>query len=684
MATVKQVLGRVKGDKGDTGPTNAIIASVYSFKVTQSPEIPTDGWMSTLPDVQQGDYVWCRTQCTWEEGPDSTLLSVGYIGKDGDIASVDIFDEYGRRIQALEDMTIPVSKGGTGTTTLEGAQAKLGITKLREELTERLDGINDLTTGMNLLRQTRDFIVGDDYVYPGANSYVRNGFYLPSDWTVTKDEEGFTVISCTRSGLTADTAAVSHCSVIPCKKGDVFTFSVDFMSENVKEVDSPSIVSALVMGKDAPGTLESFDISISSINAKDGEWKRIQRTMNVTAEGAAYLVVRLRLGRNGNVNFRKPAAAPGKINNLLYSVSPLDMALNPINDITTGTNLLRNTRDLTLGSIPYTNSGVSTVRYVDGLLKATTFTVVKESDGFSSVTSSPLSTATSYQNLSVVNKSFKSGDFITLYFEYKINGNLSDYGDAICTIAEIAKTGEGSNLKVISISELRIHGENKANEWVKASYIYMVPKDIDFEQSAIIMTLDAKGSRQSSTTISFKKPAVYEGAIENPEWSANPFDYASSWIEKGSPLLLGSVPASNFIPGSADINEYVIPGVYVCDGDGYVATVKNLPSGVTASFKLIVEEYRPRSTGAKTHLLRTIQIQRAKWIQSVTKNSADDVEYTFGTWTQYASSTNVGYLTYEAGGTNANSLAGAKTNLGITALEQKVATLEAQVKALTS
>lgn len=128
------LIGNVRGPQGEVGPRNLLLATTYQFAASDTADtIPTE-WYSETPIVEQGQYCWCKNTMTWEEGEDTNLYSVGYLGRDGEFNGIELVNGLGERITALENRTTPISKGGTEATTLQGAQAKLGITALQEAI----------------------------------------------------------------------------------------------------------------------------------------------------------------------------------------------------------------------------------------------------------------------------------------------------------------------------------------------------------------------------------------------------------------------------------------------------------------------------------------------------------------------------------------------------------------------
>lgn len=85
--TAKRVIG-VYGDKGATGATGATGNGVKSSAVTYQAStsgttIPTGSWVTSIPSVAAGSYLWTRTVITYTNGSTTTSYSVGRMGTNG-------------------------------------------------------------------------------------------------------------------------------------------------------------------------------------------------------------------------------------------------------------------------------------------------------------------------------------------------------------------------------------------------------------------------------------------------------------------------------------------------------------------------------------------------------------------------------------------------------------------------
>ena len=73
-----------KGDKGEKGDPPALVSHEVAYQVSQNgSSIPTGAWSETVPDVQQGFYLWTRVTQTFETGEPVIFYTVSRVGLDG-------------------------------------------------------------------------------------------------------------------------------------------------------------------------------------------------------------------------------------------------------------------------------------------------------------------------------------------------------------------------------------------------------------------------------------------------------------------------------------------------------------------------------------------------------------------------------------------------------------------------
>lgn len=74
-----------KGDKGDTGPAGKGISSTeVTYQASASgTSIPTGTWVTSIPSVAAGSYLWTRTIITYTDKTSTTSYAVGKMGNTG-------------------------------------------------------------------------------------------------------------------------------------------------------------------------------------------------------------------------------------------------------------------------------------------------------------------------------------------------------------------------------------------------------------------------------------------------------------------------------------------------------------------------------------------------------------------------------------------------------------------------
>ena len=79
-----------QGPQGETGPQGAtIISSEAAYQQSNSGTvIPTDTWLTKVPSVTPGKYLWSRTKVSYSNGQQAVTYSVGYYGVNGTTTDV--------------------------------------------------------------------------------------------------------------------------------------------------------------------------------------------------------------------------------------------------------------------------------------------------------------------------------------------------------------------------------------------------------------------------------------------------------------------------------------------------------------------------------------------------------------------------------------------------------------------
>lgn len=75
---------KVRGDKGETGDASSITTQNVSYQTSSSGTVaPSGSWTSTIPTVTPGNFLWTRTQLSFNDGSTVTSYSVARFGIDG-------------------------------------------------------------------------------------------------------------------------------------------------------------------------------------------------------------------------------------------------------------------------------------------------------------------------------------------------------------------------------------------------------------------------------------------------------------------------------------------------------------------------------------------------------------------------------------------------------------------------
>lgn len=670
------LIGNFKGPQGETGPANKLLATVYQFcESNDGQKIPDGPWLEEMPEIQKGKYYWCRNIMTWDEGEDSVLYSVGYVGLDGEFTGTDLLEELKKRVDALETRTTPIDKGGTGSTTLDGAQAKLGITQLRTDmqtadkaLGERIDGINDYTTGINLLRGTRDFRQGVETLTGGARP---DGFGTSyGNVTYEVDSDGFTYAKLQK---TTDTAGVYlNASLFNVNLGDTYTISGEIKVASEGVPSNCSVLSIVYLN--SGNTLATqLDLGVTQLgidvsNTKD--WQSFKYTIKVDNANCVKAYPRIRIYTPSQTNhsgdvllFKKLDAQVGKIDHPIYAPSINDV--DYINDITTMPNLLRGTRDFVDGVKKFANSNY----FTDGfLIKQNAFSKSIDDDGFTVLTSTA-NNSVDFIN-AVYDGNISKGDKFTYSFEVRYTEPATFPGNTMAVIYVIDSSGAVKHTENIGFGNIGIRKIDLSNnQWYRFTYHYTVPIGTDTSYALVVCLVNQSGT--TANRISFKKPLFIHGHIDNAIWAASPFDVASVQIESDA------IAKRDRIIDNTDWGEYTEPGIYYFNGS-LASNTTGKPAGSYGFGSLLVGNCQQSKNSGEMYVFQMY----------LPASSIYDGFIRYGSKTSIAEQSwrrlNTGTIPYEGGGTNANTLAGAKSNLGITALETRVKTLEDQLAALTS
>lgn len=198
---------------------------------------------------------------------------------------------------------------------LSGTQER--VTKVETSLTGLTSRVSSTETnlanleigGRNLVLRSKDFTSGDDY------------WYINGNYRKSIDNDGFTVVSISRSGAGLEWNRIIPHAFIPVEemhRGIIVSF--DFMCDKVSELNRGCICALQTYnsGGTRIGWYESQDI-LSGAQCKlsaplsDGKWIRVQVPFSEgdlkktygSSDAVAYTSVSLQLVSNGSIHFKK-------------------------------------------------------------------------------------------------------------------------------------------------------------------------------------------------------------------------------------------------------------------------------------------------------------------------------------------------------------------------------------------
>lgn len=129
---------QIKGEKGDIGIPASLVSSVVEYQASTSGTIiPSGVWYTSVPVVDQGNYLWTRTTNTFNTGNPIVAYSVSRIGIDGagSVSSV-------AGVSPNPDGNVPLNASNIGAVPSSGGD----MTGALNMHGQRIHGLNAPTT----------------------------------------------------------------------------------------------------------------------------------------------------------------------------------------------------------------------------------------------------------------------------------------------------------------------------------------------------------------------------------------------------------------------------------------------------------------------------------------------------------------------------------------------------------
>lgn len=339
-------------------------------------------------------------------------------------------------------------------------------------------------------------------------------------------------------------------------------------------------------------------------------------------------------------------------------VEELRTKVDGINDFTTGENLLRGTRDFVVGTIDSANIPGNAC-FDDGFYNATAFDYYKDAHGFTVAHKSQSGlSANSDKNL-VASLIHNPPSKLTVAFEFMID-EIGDFDQEVITRLTPFTADKISKTTSYLSPWVMVRGLTKetaeSGKWYQA--IYHVSLDSDVAYFRVILSLVRNGS------INFRKLGVYEGHINNPEWSASSFDVAQQREIEQVPLMIGNLNSEKLLVSGMNLDDIIDPGSYGCNSNNVAASLTNCPT--KKAFKMDVSITTGYTSKTSNYIYRR---------QTIVEHEESATEYTRfkerkdSEWTSWRQTyTNTTVRPIEGGGTGGNTVETARKNLKISSV----------------
>lgn len=153
---------KIKGEKGDTGDAATVTNKSVTYQVGSSgTTAPSGSWLQDVPTVPQGQFLWTKTDVTFNTGDTITWYSVSRMGIDG---------------TGAVSTVCGVDPDSGGNVPLTGAQIPLG-NGTQASIEEKMQGKQDKILAIGLLKGRGsngvvEAVAGTDYQSPVKSATV--------------------------------------------------------------------------------------------------------------------------------------------------------------------------------------------------------------------------------------------------------------------------------------------------------------------------------------------------------------------------------------------------------------------------------------------------------------------------------------------------------------------------------
>lgn len=120
---------QVRGEKGDTGDASTITNQGVTYQTSSSGTVaPSGSWTTSIPAVAPGEFLWTRTQLTFNDGTTITAYGVSRYGIDGTGAVSSI------NVTCLPDTNGNVTVTASDVPTLDSTSVQAHLTSIETDI----------------------------------------------------------------------------------------------------------------------------------------------------------------------------------------------------------------------------------------------------------------------------------------------------------------------------------------------------------------------------------------------------------------------------------------------------------------------------------------------------------------------------------------------------------------------
>jgi len=235
-----------QGPKGNDGTSITISSKSVTYQIgTSGQTAPTGTWSTTVPEQEEGKYLWTKTYVKYSNNTDTTAYSVSYCARDGEDGQQGPKGSDGKSVSSItEEFYLSTSKtsqtGGSWVTTPPTwVSGKYIWTRSKIVYTNPSSTVYTTPLCSSEWEAVNGINVGGRNYFLKANTFTSGGAGA-SGITPSVEEGLWKIVVASGNG---NWNSWSHENIIEdnFSEGDTFTFSLEIKSEDASTTTPPQI-----------------------------------------------------------------------------------------------------------------------------------------------------------------------------------------------------------------------------------------------------------------------------------------------------------------------------------------------------------------------------------------------------------------------------------------------------------